>query len=112
MRILKIAFDSQLFLKGKKTGIAWCGDHIIKELAKEPKYTCMCDFFSFHYPKERKREVEKYQDYGVQMNPCSWFHDVAYKMIWPILQVPYYWFFGSDRDYSARSKGKEDCCCP
>lgn len=96
--MLKIAFDSQLFLKGKKTGIAWCGDHIIKELAKDPKYTCLCDFFSLHYPEEKKREVEKYQDYGVQMNPCSWFHDVLYKMIWPILPVSYHWFFGSDRD--------------
>ena len=95
---MKIAFDSQLFLKGKKTGIAWCGDHVIKELAKEPGYTCLCDFFSFHYSDEKKKEVEKYQEYGVLTNPCSWFHDVLYKLIWPIVPLPYHWFFGTDRD--------------
>ena len=56
--MLKIAFDSQLFLKGKKTGIAWCGDHIIKELAKYPKYTCRATSFLFIIQKKKRERLK------------------------------------------------------
>ncbi len=95
---MKIAFDSQLFLKGKKTGIAWCADHVIKELAGDGRYDCLCEFFSFSHPKENVNQVEKYEKYGVRMNPCPWIHYVLYKMTWPILPVPYHWFFPEKRD--------------
>ncbi len=95
---MKIAFDSQLFLKGKKTGIAWCADHVIKELARDGRYDCLCEFFSFSHPKENLSQVEKYQEYGVRMNPCPWMHYVLHKMVWPILPVPYHWFFSEKRD--------------
>lgn len=40
--------------------------------------------------------MEEYQKAGARLNPCAFFKMVWYKMIWPILPVPYHWFFGSD----------------
>lgn len=93
---MRIAFESQLFLKGNKTGIAWCADNVIKKLAL--KETCECNYFSLHYSEDAVDSVKKYEKYGVKMNNCSWFHDVLYKLIWPILPVPYSLFFGKKAD--------------
>lgn len=95
---MKIAFDAQLFLKGNKTGIAWCADNIIKELAKVPEYDCQCDFFSLGRTKEQIENVKVYEKLGVKLNPCKWFHSFAYRMLWSVIPVPYWWFFGKDRD--------------
>ncbi len=96
---MKVAFESQLFLKGKKTGIAWNADHVIRELAKDKKISCICDFFTLGCPKENFAQVTCYEkDYGVKMDPCPWFHNVLYKLIWPIIPIPYRWFFREKRD--------------
>lgn len=95
---MKIAFESQLFLKGDKTGIGWCADNLIKELVKDPDYQCVCDFFTVRQPKERTDRVKVYEAHGAVMNPCKWFHNMLYKLIWPVVPVPYSIFFGKDRD--------------
>lgn len=95
---MKVAFESQLFLKGNKTGIGWCADNLIKEIAKDPEYQCVCDFFSVRQPEERINRVREYEKYGVKMNPCKWFHNMLYKLIWPIIPVPYSLFFGRKRE--------------
>lgn len=93
---LKIAFESQLFLKGNKTGIAWCADNIIKELSK--KEDCLCNYFSMKYNALQKQQVEKYKRYGARMYECRWFHDVLYKLIWPFIPIPYSFFFREKTD--------------
>lgn len=95
---MKIAFDSQLFLKGNKTGIAWCADNVIKEIAKLSEYECECDFFSLGHSKNQIDNVRRYEKLGVKLNSCRWFNNVIYKLIWPIIPIPYSWFFGKDRD--------------
>lgn len=35
--MLKVAFDGQILLKGKKTGIAWCAESILLQLAEQKK---------------------------------------------------------------------------
>lgn len=93
---MKIAFESQLFLKGNKTGIAWCADNIIKELSKREE--CICNFFSFKYNDRQTEKVSQYKKYGVKLSECRWFHDVLYKIIWPIVPLPYSAFFKDDVD--------------
>lgn len=93
---MKIAFESQLFLKGNKTGIAWCADNIIKELASMEE--CFCNYFSMKYNKHQLGQVRKYQQYGVQMQECKWFHDVLYKLVWPFTLLPYSCFFSKEVD--------------
>lgn len=95
---MKIAFDSQLFLKGNKTGIAWCADNVIREMAKLPEYECQCDFFALGHDEKQIDNVRVYEKLGVKLNPCKWFNNVIYKLIWPIIPIPYSWFFGKDRD--------------
>ncbi len=95
---MKIAFESQLFLKGNKTGIPWFADNIIRELAQMPQCECQCDYFSAGCSTEQLMEVEKYKELGIAMNPCSWFKSVAYKLLWPVIHLPYNWFFGNDRE--------------
>lgn len=95
---MKIGFKSQLFLKGNKTGIAWYAENIIKELLKDSKNEYQCDYFSLHYDKDKIEEVEKFKEQGAAMNPCIWFHDVLYKLIWPFISIPYRWFFGKKTD--------------
>ena len=93
---MKIAFESQLFIKGNKTGIAWCADNIIKVLAKYE--VCQCNFFSMCYGKNSIKKIEDYKQYGVLMNSCRWFNDILYKFIWPFIPLPYHWFFGNESD--------------
>ena len=93
---MKIAFEAQLFLKGEKTGIAWCADNIIKELAV--RESCRCNYFSLGYKKGQLCKVEKYEKYGVQGCKCRWFHDILYKLIWPFIPIPYSWFFREKAD--------------
>lgn len=95
---MKIAFESQLFLGGNKTGIGWCADNIIRELSADGAYQCQCDYFTLRQPGERTDRVEAYKALGVRMNPCKWFHNVLYKLVWPIVPVPYRLFFGKDRE--------------
>lgn len=94
---MKIAFESQLFLGGNKTGIGWCADNIVKELAADPEYQCQCDYMAYHQEEGQRYPVHEYEEYGVKMNPCKWFHPLIYKLIWPFFPIPYSLFFGSDR---------------
>lgn len=95
---MKIAFESQLFLKQKKTGIAWNADHVIKVLAQDGRYSCLCDYFAMRNSEEQLEQVRCYEKYGVKMDPCKWFHNVLYKLIWPIIPIPYRLFFPEKRD--------------
>lgn len=92
----KIAFEAQLLLKGNKTGIGWCADNLIRGLLDEPEYDCQLNYFPKGCEEDKLTVMEEYQKAGANLNPCTFFKMVWYKMIWPILPLPYYWFFGSD----------------
>lgn len=92
----KIAFEAQLLLKGNKTGIGWCADNLIRGLLKEPEYECQLNYFPKNCEDNKLLIMEEYRNAGARLNPCVFFKMVWYKMIWPILPVPYHWFFGSD----------------
>lgn len=98
---MKIAFESQLFLKGNKTGIAWCADNLLRQL------TCVasiqCNFFSLGYSEEGLEPVKVYEKDGVELVACRWFNDVIYKLIWPFLPMPYSLFFGKKADVTVFS---------
>ena len=49
---MKVVFEAQLFLKGNKTGIAWCADNLIRELAKDRQIEWQCDYFMLGYGQE------------------------------------------------------------
>lgn len=95
---MKIAFDGQLFLKGNKTGIAWCAHNLIEELNKIEGNECTINCFTFHYPEERLKQMEPYEKAGCKIQKCTWFHDVLYKLLWSILPVPYGIFFKEKPD--------------
>lgn len=92
----KIAFEAQLLLKGNKTGIGWCADNLIRGLLKEPEYDCQLNYFPKACEEDKLLVMEEYRNDGATLNPCVFLKMVWYKMIWPILPVPYHWFFGSD----------------
>lgn len=95
---MKIAFESQLLLDENRTGIGWCADNLVKEIARDPEFECLCDYFAMGQTEERLKRVNVYEKYGAAMNPCQWFNGVRYKMIWPIIPIPYRLFFKKDRD--------------
>lgn len=95
---LKLGFESQLFLKGNKTGIAWYADNILRELAKDSNMRYQCNYFSLFYSKKKLDQLSKYENMGINMNNCKWFHDVLYKLIWPFIPLPYHCFFGKNND--------------
>lgn len=92
----RIAFEAQLLLKGNKTGIGWCADNLIRGLLKEPEYDCQLNYFPKGCEEDKLLVMEEYRTAGARLNPCTFFKMVWYKMIWPILPVPYHWFFGSE----------------
>lgn len=93
---MKIAFESQLFLKGNKTGIAWCADNLIRGILKSTDYECQLNFFSKGCDEEKLVVMEEYQAAGAILKPCGFFKAAWYKLVWPFLPLPYHWFFGSD----------------
>lgn len=93
---MKIAFESQLFLKGNKTGIAWCADNLIRGILKSTDYECQLNYFSKGCDEEKLAAMEEYQAAGAELKPCGFFKAAWYKLVWPFLPLPYHWFFGSD----------------
>lgn len=98
---MRIAFESQLFLKGSKTGIAWCADNLLKKLTRVA--SVQCNFFSLGYSEKEIELIKKYEEDGVELVACKWFNDVLYKLIWPIIPVPYSLFFGKRADVTVFS---------
>lgn len=94
---MKIAFESQLLLKGNKTGIGWCADNLIKGLAQIPEYECELNYFARGVSEEKQNTLEEYKALGIQTNPCKFFKDTWHKFLWPFLPIPYSCFFGSDQ---------------
>lgn len=93
---MKIAFESQLLLKGNKTGIGWCADNLIRGLAEVPGYECQLNFFSKGVEQKKLEELDVYRKKGIRLNPNKQLKAAWYKLIWPFLPLPYHWFFGSD----------------
>ena len=93
---MKVTFDGQLFLKGNKTGIAWCADNLIKELSEMPELDCRLNVFVRGYSEEELQLLGEYRRNGLVLRECKWFNDIWYKLIWPFLPMPYQWFFGDD----------------
>lgn len=92
--MVKIAFDAQLFLRGNKTGIGWCADNVIKTLSETGEYECQLNYFALGYDAEKLSALKEYQELGIKLRPCRWFHDIWYKFIWPFVPIPYSLFFG------------------
>lgn len=95
---MKIAFDGQLFLKGNKTGIAWCAHNLILELAKYPENECVIQCFSKGYSKEQLQNLRVYEDAGCKVEYCRWFPNVLYRLLWNFIPIPYRIFFGENVD--------------
>ena len=85
---MKIAFDGQLFLKGNKTGIAWCAHNLILELAKYPENECVIQCFSKGYSKEQLQNLRVYEDAGCKVEYCRWFPNVLYRLLWNFIPIP------------------------
>lgn len=95
---MKIAFDVQVLLKGRKTGIGWCTENILIELENTKNISKQLNCFTFGYKSRQKEEVYKYRKKGYQIKNCSWFHDVPYRIIWNFIPIPYSIFFGKKAD--------------
>lgn len=95
---MKIAFDAQLLMKGEKTGIGWCAENILKKMPQYYKHDYQLDCFTLGYSTKQLENVEKYSQLGYQINKCTWFYDVLYRMIWNFFSVPYSLFFGNSAD--------------
>lgn len=98
---MKIAFESQLFLKGNKTGIAWCADNLLRQLTYVA--SVQCNFFSLGYSGKELEPIKEYGKDGVELEACRWFNDVIYKLIWPIIPIPYSLFFCKKADITVFS---------
>lgn len=95
---VKVAFESQLLLKGNKTGIGWCADNLIRGLAKEPDVDCQMNYFSKGVEPEKLDSLKEYTDLGITLNASSSWKATWYKLVWPFLKIPYHWFFGDKTD--------------
>lgn len=95
---MKIAFDAQLFLKGDKTGIAWCAESILTEFIRIHEADKYLNFFSLGYHNKDKLQAGKYEKEGYHLEECKWFHDVLYRIMWNFIPVPYSFFFKEKAD--------------
>lgn len=97
---MNIAFETQFFLKGNKTGIAWSADNVIRNMAQWKSISRQIHCFGLGYKKCKREQAYKYEADGCTVKMCCWFHDVAYRMIWNYIPIPYSAFFGKTADVS------------
>ena len=95
---MKIAFEGQLLLAEKKTGIAWNAHNLILELAKNPENECTIQVFGLGKSDEELHRLDVYKKAGCKIEVCRWFSFKMYKLIWAFLPVPYHWFFKTEAD--------------
>lgn len=95
---MKIAYDAQLLIKGDKTGIGWCAENILMQMPQFIENTYQLNYFSLGYSQEQLQNVKKYANLGYQINDCTWFHNVIYRIMWNFFSVPYSLFFRKSAD--------------
>ena len=105
---VKVAFESQLLLKGNKTGIGWCADNLIRGLAKEPDVDCQMNYFSKGVESEKLDSLKEYTDLGITLNASSSWKATWYKLVWPFLKIPYHCFFGDRADITHSTGGERE----
>lgn len=94
---LKIALDAQLLLADEKTGIGWCAENILTRIPQiQDNLSLNC--FTLGYNDERLYNIMKYKKQGYNIESCSWFHGILYRMISSILPIPYSLFFNKKMD--------------
>lgn len=91
---MKIAFDVQLFLKGEKTGIAWCADNLIKEIINNNEDEFQLNYFETKHAKQKLKQLDAYRKDNCTDNACRYFSDIMYKLMWNIIPISYSLFFG------------------
>ena len=98
---MKIAWDAQLLMDPEKTGIGFMAQNIIQSFAGNPQIQGTLNVFTMRKRRRHPEQLQRILDYaklGYDIHACGWFHDVAYKMIWNFLPLPYHWFFGKEAD--------------
>lgn len=97
---MKVAFDGQFFLKGNKTGVAWCAENVMLEVGKRQDIEKQINYFGLGYNVQQRAQADKFNVSGYAVKCCGWFHDVIYRMIWNYIPIPYKFFFGKKADVS------------
>lgn len=97
---MKIAFNGQLLLEEKKTGIAWNAHYLIKELLKYPENECVIQCFTRGCTAEQLSRLDEYRNMGCAVDTCAWFKHTWYKLLWVVFPIPYKWFFHTKADVS------------
>lgn len=95
---MNIAFDGQLFLDAKKTGIAWNAHNLILELAKYPENKCTIRCFTYRCTKGQMQKLREYQSGGCSLECSSRFRGSWYKLAWACCPIPYSLFFRGKAD--------------
>lgn len=95
---MKIAFEGQLLLAEKKTGIAWNAHNLILELAKNPENECTIQVFGLGKSDEELHRLDVYKKAGCKIEVCRWFSFPLYKILWNFIPIPYSCFFKTNPD--------------
>lgn len=95
---MKIAFNGQLLLEEKKTGIAWNAHYLIKELLKYPENECVIQCFTRGCTAEQLRMLKIYRSLGCHVEYSNRFKSIWYKLLWIVFPVPYRFFFRTKTD--------------
>ncbi len=95
---MKIAFDGQLLLEEKKTGIAWNAHHLILELAKDSENECVIQCFTCGLNATQRNKLKEYRRMGCKVECCKWFLHKWYKILWLVVPIPYRIFFQTEAE--------------
>lgn len=85
----KIAFDGQLFLQDKKTGIDWYAYYMIKNLSQKDKFSCIINVFT----KEHLTRLSEMEQWGCKLQLCKKISAFWYKLISQVIPLSYSRFF-------------------
>lgn len=84
-------------MKSNISGIGWSAENILQNMnGNKNEITLNC--FTLGYKEEQLQNVKKYISLGYQIDKCTWFHDVLYRMVSNFIPIPYSLFFHRNND--------------
>jgi len=96
---INITFFGQLFFKGKKTGIAWSADNIVRELSKDDRLSLQMNYLSRGIDKDQETEVKiDYGTLGIKFNENNTITESKYKLKWLLMGTKYQSLFNNSTD--------------
>lgn len=92
---MKVAFDAQPLVDNQKTGIGFYESRLLQAMGSlKSNWLLELNYFGSSAHKRRADSLKDFIGDQFKWNSCIWMKASLYKLIWPLIPIPYRLFFG------------------